>query len=137
MMQPVAGVEKFLAAVPDETRRADAAVVARLMEEVTGQPPVLWGTSMVGFGHYHYRYESGREGDSPVVGFSPRKAQLVLYLMNGFESYGELLGRLGRHSTGKSCLYIKRLSDVDLAVLRELIERSVAWLRAQPGHVEG
>jgi hypothetical protein len=125
-MRPTeADVEEFLGAVPDATRRADAAVLARLMGEVTGEPPVLWGPSIVGFGRYHYRYASGREGDAPVAGFSPRKANLVLYLLDGFEAHGELLGRLGRHSTGKSCLYVKRLADVDLEVLRELVERSV------------
>ena len=125
-MKPTgADVEEFLAAVPDATRRADAAVITRLMGEVTGEPPVLWGPSIVGFGRYHYRYASGREGDAPVVAFSPRKANLVLYVLDGFDGQDELLARLGRHSTGKSCLYVKRLSEVDLAVLNELVKRSV------------
>jgi hypothetical protein len=125
-MKPTrADVEGFLAAVPDATRRADAAALTRVMGEVTGQPPVLWGPSLVGFGRYHYRYASGRQGDAPVVGFSPRKANLVLYLLDGFDDHGDLLARLGRHSTGRSCLYVKRLSEVDLQVLRELVKRSV------------
>jgi hypothetical protein len=132
MEQSALSVDEFLAVVPNATRRADAEVLARLMADVTGQPPAMWGTSIIGFGRYHYRYATGREGDSPVVGFSPRKAQLVLYLTDGFEEYGELLGRLGKHSTGKSCLYVKRLADVDLAVLEELVRRSVAEVSGWP-----
>jgi hypothetical protein len=125
-------VQEFLAEVSNDTRRADAAELVRLMEGVTGQPPAMWGPSIVGFGRYHYRYASGREGDAPVVAFSPRKAQLVLYLLDGFEEYGPLLDRLGPHSTGKSCLYVKRLADVDLSVLRELVERSAAAVEGWP-----
>ena len=94
------------------------------MAEETGEPPRMWGASIVGFGSYHYAYASGREGDWMALGFSPRKANLTLYLMDGFGGYGELLDRLGKHSTGKSCLYIKRLSDVDVDVLREMVRRS-------------
>ena len=132
MPEPTVTVEEFLAAVPNDTRRTDAAVVARLMEDVTGEPPAMWGPSIVGFGRYHYRYATGREGDSPVVGFSPRKAQLVVYLMDGFDEYGDLLARLGKHSTGKACLYLKRLADVDLAVLEQLVQRSVDTVRRWP-----
>lgn len=132
-MEPTtASVAEFLAAVPNSTRRADAAVVADLMERVTGAPPVMWGPSIVGFDRFHYRYASGREGDAPVAGFSPRKAQLVIYLEDGFDHQVELLGRLGPHSTGRSCLYVKRLADVDMAVLEELIRRSVVAVRAGP-----
>jgi hypothetical protein len=119
-------VKAFLDAVPDEQRRADAKVVCDLMAEVTGEPPVMWGESIVGFGSRHLRYESGRELDWMVIGFSPRKASLTLYLMEGYDGYGEQLGRLGKFTTGKSCLYIKRLSDVDFGVLRELVTSSVA-----------
>ena len=126
-------VEAFIAAVPDAGKRADANVLVDLMQEVTGEPPVLWGPSIIGFGCYHYRYESGREGDSPIVGFSPRKTTLAIYIMTGFEDAGGLLARLGKHSTGKSCLYVKRLADVDMGVLRELVTRSVADMRARYG----
>jgi hypothetical protein len=120
-----ADVDAFLDSVADERRRDEARTVCRLMQEVTGEEPVLWGTAIVGFGSVPLRYASGRELDWPVVGFSPRKAATTLYLMDGFEERGDLLARLGPHSTGKSCLYLKRLSDVDLDVLRELIAVSV------------
>ncbi|MGH2583789.1 MAG: DUF1801 domain-containing protein, partial [Dehalococcoidia bacterium] len=111
---------------PDERRRADARQVCALMQEVTGEPPVLWGSSIVGFGSYHCRYASGHEGDAPLVGFAPRTQQLVLYLIGGFEDrHQATLARLGPHTTGKGCLYLKRLVDVDQDALRELIDRSV------------
>jgi hypothetical protein len=117
-----ASVAEFLASVADPKRRADAEAVTALMAEVTGAEPTMWGTGIVGFGSYHYRYASGREGDWPAVGLSPRKASLTVYLSTGFDGYDDLLARLGPHSTGRSCLYIKRLADVDEAVLRELVE---------------
>ena len=117
-------VAAFLAAIPDERRRADSEAMCRLMAEETGESPVLWGTAIVGFGRFTYRYSSGRENDWPAVGFSPRKQSLTLYLMDGFTGYKDLLARLGRHSTGKSCLYIKRLDDVDTDVLREMVRSS-------------
>jgi hypothetical protein len=121
-----ADVDAFLEAVPAENRRADAYALLELMRSVTGEPPVMWGPSIVGFGSYHYRYESGRTGDAPLAGFSPRKANLVVYLVGGYEDrYPKLLEQLGPHKTGKSCLYLKRLGDVDLDVLRQLIERSM------------
>ena len=119
-------VQAFLDAVADEQRRADAKVVCDLMAEVTGEPPVMWGDSIVGFGSRHLRYATGRELDWMVIGFSPRKASLTLYLMEGYDGYGDQLARLGKFTTGKSCLYIKRLSDVDPDVLRELVTSSVA-----------
>src|SRR5262245_49273946 len=127
VMQPTsADVGAFLEAVPNETRRADAKVLCKLLGEVTGEPPVLWGPSIVGFGMLHYRYESGREGSIPLAGFSPRKAHLVVNLMNGFETRDhELMSELGTYTTGVSKLYIKKLADIDLGVLRDLIERSV------------
>lgn len=121
-------VVAFLSDVANERRRTDALALLEIVREVTGWEPVMWGTSIVGFGRYHYRYESGREGDWPIVGFSPRKSSLVLYIMSGFAEYDELLGRLGKHKTGKSCLYVNKLADVDLDVLRELIERSVRYM---------
>jgi hypothetical protein len=119
-------VEEFLAAVADERRRRDALAVCALMAEVTGEPPRMWGPSMVGFGQHHYRYASGHEGDTFLVGFAPRRTALTVYLMDGFDGREELLARLGKHSTGKACLYIKRLDDVDVDVLRELVAASVA-----------
>lgn len=118
-------VQEFLAAIEDETRRADAVALCELMQDVTGEPPAMWGPTIVGFGSYHYRYDSGRSGESPLAAFSPRRPNLVVYLVSGYvERYPALLSKLGPHKTGKSCLYLKRLSTVDQAVLRELIERT-------------
>jgi hypothetical protein len=117
-------VEQFLNSVADEQKRRDSFTILELMKHVTGLEPRMWGSSIVGFGSYHYRYESGREGDTIVAGFSPRKQNLTLYNMGGFERYDDLLKQLGKHSTGKGCLYIKRLDDVDLATLKSLIEES-------------
>jgi hypothetical protein len=120
-----ADVEEFFQAIPDAQRRADARALSALLAEVTGEPPVLWGSSIVGFGTYHYRYESGHEGDAALVGFSPRKPHLVLYLVGGYaDRHEKLLERLGPHKTGKGCLYLKNLADLDLEVLRELVDRS-------------
>ena len=117
-------VDDFIAAVDNPTRRADAEVVRDLLSEVSGEQPVMWGPSIVGYGSYR-----GPTGDWPVVGFSPRKANMVLYVL-GFDGQDELLGKLGKHKTGNSCLYINRLSDIDLGVLRQIAERSVAATRA-------
>ena len=124
-----ASVDAFIDAVEDEERRQDCRTVAAMMAEVTAAPARMWGPSIVGFGSYHYRYQSGREGDFMEIGFSPRKRALTIYVMAGFSDYEALLAKLGRHSTGKSCLYLKRLADVDLAVLRELVESSVRFIR--------
>ena len=118
-------VERFLEQIADERQREDSRAIGAMMAEVTGAEPRMWGESIVGFGSYHYRYASGREGDWMLTGFSPRKQSLTVYLSSGLEQQGELLGRLGKHKIGKACLYIKRLSDVDQAVLRELVRRSV------------
>jgi hypothetical protein len=126
MVPTAADVDAFLAAVPDDDRRADAHTVLELMRSVTGEPPVLWGPSIVGFGSYHYRYASGRTGDAPLAAFSPRKTNLVVYLVGGFEDrYPKLLEQLGPHKAGKACLYLKRLGDVDLDALRQLVEQSM------------
>ncbi|WP_344502208.1 DUF1801 domain-containing protein [Dactylosporangium maewongense] len=125
--QTVAGdgdVGEFVEGVADERRRGEARQLVALMGAVTGAPAVLWGKAIVGFGSRHYRYDSGREGDIPAVSFSPRKAQTVLYLTGGVDAYQDLLGRLGPHTTGKGCLYIKRVDAVDDAVLREIVGRS-------------
>jgi hypothetical protein len=119
-------VEAFIASVPDETRRSDARTLMTLMERVTGEPARMWGTAIVGFGRYHYVYATGREGDAAAVGFSPRKAATTIYLADGFDGYAEQLDALGPHSTGRSCLYLKRLDQVDLTVLEEMVRRSYA-----------
>lgn len=111
----------FLHAVEHPTRRADGLALDALFREVTGWQPRMWGPSIVGYGSYHYVYDSGREGDMCATGFSPRKASLSLYIMPGYQDFGEILGRLGKHKTGKGCLYINKLADVDPDVLRELI----------------
>jgi hypothetical protein len=123
--QNAQSVEEFLGGVADEKRRRDCFAVLELMKEATGAEPVMWGDSIVGFGSYHYKYESGREGDWFLTGFSPRKQNLTLYVMAGFERYDAMLKKLGKHKTGKSCLYVNSLEDVDLATLKELIKQSV------------
>ena len=126
MRRTGASVAEFLAQVPDERRRADARRLSALMEDITGEPPVMWGTSIIGFGSYHYRYASGRAGDSALASFSPRSQHLAIYLVGEFtDRHQSALARLGPHKTGKGCLYVKRLDDVDTGALRELIDRSV------------
>jgi hypothetical protein len=121
-----ASVEEFLACVPDEQRREDARQLCAMMQEITGERPALWGTSIIGFGTYHYRYASGHEGNSALASFSPRRRHLAIYLVGEFENrHRSVLARLGPHKTGKGCLYIKRLDDADHDALRELIDRSV------------
>lgn len=126
-----ASVEDFLAAVTPERRRTDALALDRLFREVTGFQPQMWGESILGYGRYHYRYASGREGDFLATGFSPRKANLSIYIMPGYGNFGDLLARLGKHKTGVSCLYVNKLADIDMAVLGELIR---AGLRDLAGH---
>lgn len=122
--------KQFIEGIADPRRRDDCRTLAALMAEASGAGPRMWGPNIVGFGVQHYRYASGREGDWPVVGFSPRKQNLTLYLTYGFAGHDDLLARLGKHTVGKACLYIKCLADVDQAVLRELIDRSVAQKQA-------
>ena len=121
-----ASVEEYLNSVADDRKRKDSFAILELMRDVTGEEPAMWGTSIIGFGTYHYKYASGREGEWPLVGFAPRKRNLTLYIMPGFDSYESLLADLGKHTTGKSCLYVNKLEDIDLAVLRELVSQSVA-----------
>ena len=129
-----ASVADFIGAIADAEKRDDARAVAALMAEITGAPAQLWGASIVGFGRYRYRYASGHQGEFFETGFSPRKRALTIYIMPGFSKYGGLLEKLGRHSLGKSCLYIKRLADIDLDVLRELLALSVQAIREKyPG----
>lgn len=122
-------VEKFLNTINDAGRREDCYKVAKLMEEATGSKPKMWGESIVGFGSYHYKGASGREGDWLLIGFSPRKQNLTLYIMAGFDGYSELMKKLGKHSSAKSCLYIKRLDDIHLPTLKKLIRESVKMMK--------
>ena len=122
-------VAAYLDAIADDTRRADCMQLAALMARVTRCEPAMWGTAIVGFGSYHYRYDSGHEGDTCLVGFSSRKGDISVYLMGGYAGAEQLLDQLGRHKIGKACLYIKRLADVQLPVLEQLVVRSVAFVR--------
>ena len=126
-----AAVNGFLAAVQHPRRREDGRALLGMMREVTGLEPEMWGPSIIGFGDYHYRYESGREGDFFLVGFSPRKQSLSLYLPAGYPEYDALLAALGKYRKGASCLYVNKLADVDLAVLRELVVRSFAHVNSR------
>lgn len=128
-----ASVDAFLGVVDaeDAQKAADCRALIEMMRRASGEVPRMWGKAMVGFGSYHYRYESGREGDWFLVGFSPRKRELSLYIMPGFDRYDELMQRLGKHRTGKSCLYIKRLEDIDTGVLEQLVTASVKHMRQQ------
>jgi hypothetical protein len=123
-----ASVADFIAAVEDDAKRTDCETLLAMMEEATGAPAKMWG-NIVGFGSYHYRYASGREGDLFLVGFAPRAKKVTLYIVAGFEAYDGLMGRLGKHKNGKSCLHINKLADVDEAVLTELVQLSVAAMR--------
>jgi len=133
-------VKDFLNRIPDAERREDCLAVAKMMEDITGEKPKMWGPSIVGFGSYHYKYASGREGDWPMAAFSPRKKDLTVYLMMGFEKHTELMEKLGKYSHAKSCLYIKRLSDIHLPTLKKLIKTSIkelnAYLKAQAAKAE-
>ena len=124
-------VAAFIDALTDETRRADATALVKLMQSAAGEKPRMWGPSIIGFGSYHYTYESGREGDMPLAGFSPRKAATVVYGMTGFSESEALLAKLGKHTTGGGCLYIKKLADVDQKVLQALVVKSIADKRAR------
>ncbi len=121
-------VATFIESIEDDTKREDSQALVEMLSNVTGEPGAMWGTGIVGFGSHHFVYESGREGDWFKIGFSPRKQSLTPYIMPGFSEYADLLGQLGKHSTGKSCLYVKRLSDIDIDVLEELATRSVAHM---------
>jgi len=124
-------VAAYIEAIADEARRADAKALMKLMQKASGEKPKMWGPAIVGFGSYHYKYESGREGDMPVIAFSPRKAASVLYGAIGFEGSEKLLAKLGKHTTGKGCLYIKKLSEVDLKVLEAMVTKSLAAKRGK------
>jgi len=123
-----ASVTKFLDGVKDEKKRQDSYTILKLMKQITKAEPKMWGTSMVGFGSYHYKYASGREGDWFVTGFSPRKQNLTLYILSGISKYPDLLKKLGKFKTGKGCLYINKIEDIDIKTLKELIKQSVGYL---------
>jgi hypothetical protein len=124
-------VAAFIDKVADPAKRADAKALVKLMEKAAGEKPKMWGPAIIGFGSYHYKYESGREGDMPVIAFSPRKSANVLYGLIGFDEAAALLAKLGKHTTGKGCLYIKKLADVDQEVLHALMAKSLAAKRAR------
>ncbi|MEO0473087.1 MAG: DUF1801 domain-containing protein [Bacteroidota bacterium] len=126
-------VQDFLIQVSNDKRREDSLIMLEVMQRITKEEPKMWGKSIVGFGSYHYKYESGREGDFMKVGFSPRKQSLTVYIMPGFERYDILMEKLGKHKTGKSCLYINKLEDVNLAVLSDLIEESFKYMTQKYG----
>ena len=125
-VQTEASVEDFLNLIENSQKREDCFEIVKMMKQVTKKEPKMWGPSIIGFGSYHYKYESGREGDSPQIGFSPRKQNITLYILSGADHENPLLQKLGKHSTSKVCLYIKRLADVDKKVLLELIKESFA-----------
>ena len=127
-------VSAFLDKIADEGRRADCRAVVKIMQSVTKEEPRMWGSSIVGFGRYHYKYESGREGEWMITGFSPRKGDLTLYIMGGFDKFSDLMKDLGKYKTAKSCLYIKKLADVDVEVLRKLVEQSVKLMASKRIH---
>lgn len=122
-------VFKFIAAVPDQQKQKDALALVELMQEQSGFKPKMWGPAIIGFGSYHYVYESGHEGDSLLVGFSPRKAEMVLYLAAEFDQREELLKQFGKHKTGKACIYFKRLEDVNISILKKMIKNSLKYMK--------
>jgi hypothetical protein len=124
-----ASVEDFLNTIEDGQKREDCFEVLKIMKQAAKAEPKMWGTSIVGFGSYHYKGASGREGDWMLTGFSPRKQNITLYIMGGFDRHNDLMKKLGKHSTGKACLYIKKLEDVDRKVLKELVAESVQWMK--------
>jgi Domain of unknown function (DU1801) len=122
-------VKDYLNSIEEPEKRAGCFQLLKLMEEITGEKAILWGTSIVGFGAYHYKYASGQEGDWPLTGFSARKQNISVYIMPGFDKYKDLMSRLGKHKTGKSCLYLKKLEDADMEILKEIISDSVALMK--------
>ncbi|MFX1568673.1 MAG: DUF1801 domain-containing protein [Promethearchaeota archaeon] len=122
-------VKEYLNNVENKRRREDSLEILKIMKEVTKEEPVMWGDSIIGFGKYHYKYASGREAEWLATGFSPRKQSLTVYIMNGFDKYNELLGKLGKHKTGKSCLYINKLEDINIPVLKQLIIESMKYIK--------
>lgn len=127
----ISSVDVFLDKVSGETAREDCAALVKLMRKVTGASPMMWGSAIVGFGSYHYKYESGHEGDICAIGFSPRKSNLSLYVLANFPGQEEVLAQLGKHKAGKGCLFIKKLADVDMKVLERLVTRSFDFMKSK------
>ncbi len=130
-----ASVLSFVSSLEDEQVISDCHELIRIMKDVSGHDPKMWGSNIIGFDSYHYKYESGREGDSCIIGFSPRKGKITVYLVDGTSRYPELFAKLGKHTTGKVCVYFKRLSDINTSVLTELIERSYAYTKSLDGQM--
>ncbi|NND09153.1 MAG: DUF1801 domain-containing protein [Saprospiraceae bacterium] len=128
-----ASVDAFLDSIEDERKKQAAKKIVAMMHKISGEPAKMWGKSIVGFGNYHYKYASGREGDFMKIGFSPRKQNLTLYIMPGFDRYDELMNNLGKFKTGKSCLYIKKLEDIDWSVLKDLSHQSYQYMTDKYG----
>ncbi|HUI39123.1 MAG TPA: DUF1801 domain-containing protein [Candidatus Nitrosotalea sp.] len=124
-------VAAYIATIPDEGKRADAKTLVKMMQSASGEKPKMWGPSIIGFGSYHYKYESGREGDMPVIAFSPRKPAIVFYGVTGFSGADGLLAKLGKHTTGKGCLYVKKLADVDPKILESLVTKALTDKRGK------
>ena len=122
-------VSEFIDAVPDEQRKKDALAIIKIMKEQSGFEPKMWGPSIIGFGSYHYKYESGHEGDAPLVGFSPRKSEFALYLTSNFDGKGDLLKQFGKHRTGKACIYIKKLEDINIEILKKMVTNSLTFFK--------
>jgi hypothetical protein len=128
-------VRDFIASMDDEQTRADSLVLIDVMRRISGHEPRIWNVGTLGFDSYHYKYESGREGDSHAIGFYPRRDKMTVYLMDGTARYSDLLAQLGRHSTSRVCVYLKRLSDVDLSVLEQILQQSYDYVKSQDGHM--
>ncbi|MCB0482357.1 MAG: DUF1801 domain-containing protein [Flavobacteriales bacterium] len=124
-----ASVIDFINTLEDERKNEDAFELLDIFAEITGEEPKMWGPSIIGYGTYHYKYASGQEGDFMAAGFSPRKAKHTIYIMSGFDTHPELMAKLGKYKTGKSCLYVNKLTDIDLSVLKELIHASYVWIK--------
>jgi hypothetical protein len=128
-------VKEFMAALGDEQLVTDSQVLVEMMQRISGQKPKLWNAGTLGFDTYHYKYDSGREGDGHIIGFYPRKGKITVYLMDGTARYAKLLAKLGKHTTTGYCLYIKRLSDIELSILEQIVQQSYEYIKSQGGHI--
>ena len=128
-------VKDYIASLNDEQIAKDSHVLIEMMQRISGHEPKMWNVGTIGFDTYHYKYDSGREGDSQTIGFYPRKGKITVYLMDGTVRYSELLARLGKHTTSRVCLYIKRLSDIELPILEQIVQQSYEYIKSQDGHM--
>ena len=133
--QNITSVEEYIDSLADEQLVADCRVLIEMMQRISGHEPKMWNVGTIGFDTYHYKYASGREGDSQTISFYPRKGKITVYLMDGTVRYSELLARLGKHTTSRVCVYIKRLSDIELPVLEEIVQQSYEYVKSQDGHM--